>query len=51
MLVARAAVSRPARWDRSLGSTRDAYSVVFNDAADTMSKRGDSIQYILELEF
>jgi len=50
MLAARAPVSRPARWNRSLGSTRDAYIVVFNDAADTMSTRGDSIQYILERE-
>ena len=29
----------------------DAYIVVFNDAADAMVRRGDSIQYILELEF
>jgi hypothetical protein len=36
---------------RYLLPSGDSYIVVFNDAADAMVRRGDSIQYILELEF
>lgn len=36
---------------RYLLPSGDAYIVVFNDAADSMTRRGDSIQYMLELEF